>query len=307
MVEVLIGWLASTLALGIWIWREDTKAKRVSRQVALVLPNVSSPNIHSEQSSLRNQQERRSYHWIKEVFGYSACGSPIWGLAAGAGALIATTVVGRMLDRALIGALVGLVVGALAVRSVFCWQRERYANRLLRQLPDTVELVVSAVRAGLPVVEAFRGIAHEMPAPTKDQFVLVNNEIALGRPFDEAVRGIYNRTRVAEYAIFSVTLAVQSKSGGRLAETLEVLGDTIRERVGLAGRARALAAEANLSARVMSSLPFLCGIALYFESPRNITTFFTDRRAQMLLALAIILLSTGVLSMRRMIRKGTEI
>src|SRR5436189_140356 len=97
----------------------------------------------------------------------------------------------------------------------------RLANQLFRQLPDTIELVTSTVRAGLPVNEAFRTIAREMPQPTAGQFAIVCSELSLGRPPEEAIEAVYRRTLVAEYAMFAVTLAVQLKSGGSLAETLQ--------------------------------------------------------------------------------------
>ena len=123
------------------------------------------------------------------------------------------------------------------MRALFGWDQHRYAERLLRQLPDTMELITSAVRAGLPVDEACRAVAREMQAPTRDQFSLMLDDMSLGRLPEEALRGVFDRTQVQEYAIFSVTLGVANKSGGRLAETLQTLGDTVRERVALAGRA----------------------------------------------------------------------
>jgi pilus assembly protein TadC len=128
----------------------------------------------------------------------------------------------------------------MVVRGLFGWQQRRLANQLFRQLPDTIELVTSTVRSGLPVNEAFRTISHEMPQPTAGQFAFVCSELSLGRPPEEAVEDVYRRTQVAEYRMFAVTLAVQMKSGGSLTETLQTLGDTVRQRVALAARAKAL-------------------------------------------------------------------
>ena len=104
------------------------------------------------------------------------------------------------------------------------------------QLPDTVQLVVSATRAGLPVYEAFRAIADEMPSPTRDEFVRVNNEMALGVAAEDALLSMHQRTGVTEYAIFAVTIGVQARSGGRLAETIQNLAETVRERLAIAAR-----------------------------------------------------------------------
>jgi tight adherence protein B len=167
--------------------------------------------------------------------------------------------------------------------------------------------VVSAVRAGLPVRQAFGTVESEMLSPTRDQFALVRHELDLGRNPEEALLAVYERTHVEEYAIFSVTLAVQSKSGGQLAETLQTLCETIRKRVILAGRARALASESNLAAKVLASIPFIAGIAMYLERRENMEVLFYDPRGQMLLAVGITTLVMGILTMRYMIRKATTV
>ena len=95
-------------------------------------------------------------------------------------------------------------------------------------MPDAVQLVTSTVRSGLPVNEAFRTIAREMPQPTAGQFAIVCNELSLGNSPEEAVEAIYRRTQVPEYAMFTVTLAVQLKAGGSLALPAGFLGDGAR-------------------------------------------------------------------------------
>ena len=76
--------------------------------------------------------------------------------------------------------LIGLFSAGFAARWAFNWQRDRYANTLLQQIPDMLEFIVSAVRSGIPVVEAFRGVTRESPEPTRSQFVLVMHDIGLG-------------------------------------------------------------------------------------------------------------------------------
>src|SRR5207253_5858005 len=88
------------------------------------------------------------------------------------------------------------IVAVMLVRGLFGWQQRRLANQLFRQLPDTIELVTSTVRSGLPVHEAFRTIAREMPQPTAGQFAIVCSELSLGKPPEEAVEDVYRRTQV---------------------------------------------------------------------------------------------------------------
>jgi tight adherence protein B len=193
------------------------------------------------------------------------------------------------------------------VRGLFGWQQRRIANQLFRQLPDTIELVTSTVRAGLPVNESFRTIAREMPQPTAGQFAIVCSELSLGRPPEEAIEAVYRRTLVAEYAMFAVTLAVQAKSGGSLAETLQTLAETVRQRVALAARAKALAGEVIFSSRALSAAPLIVGGLLYWINPQTVDQLFYDPTGNVLLAYAVASVLVGHFVIRWMIRRETAL
>jgi len=203
--------------------------------------------------------------------------------------------------------LAAAIVAIMVVRGLFGWQQRRFANQLFRQLPDTIELVTSTVRSGLPVNEAFRTISREMPQPTAGQFAIVCSELSLGRPPEEAVEDVYRRTQVAEYGMFAVTLAVQMKSGGSLTETLQTLGDTVRQRVAMAARAKALAGEVIFSSRALSCAPVIVGGLLYYINPETVDLLFYDPTGRTLLAYAVASVIIGSLVIRWMIRRDTVI
>src|SRR5260370_19925295 len=199
------------------------------------------------------------------------------------------------------------IVAIMVVRGLFGWQQRRLANQLFRQLPDTIQLVTSTVRSGLPVNEAFLIISRQMPQPTAGQFAIVCSEVSLGRPPEEAVEAVYLRTQVAEYGIFAVTLAVQLRSGGSLAETLQTLGDTVSQRVALAARAKALAAEVIFSSKALSYAPVIVGGLLYWIDPQSVDLLFYDPTGNMLLAYAVASVIIGNLVIRWMIRRDTAL
>jgi tight adherence protein B len=167
--------------------------------------------------------------------------------------------------------------------------------------------VTSTVRSGLPINEAFRTISREMPQPTAGQFAIVCNELSLGRPPAEALEAVYRRTQVAEYGIFAVTLAVQMKSGGSLTETLQTLADTVRQRVALAARAKALAGEVIFSSRALSCAPLVVGGLLYSINPQTVDLLFTDPTGKTLLTYAVASVLCGVVVIHWMIRRDTAI
>jgi tight adherence protein B len=226
------------------------------------------------------------------------------GVIAAAAIFYANTVLGFSILYVFFAAA---FVAIKVVRGLFGWQHRRLANQLFRQLPDTIELVTSTVRSGLPVNEAFRTIAQEMPQPTAGQFSIVCSELLLGRTPEEAVQDVYRRTQLVEYGIFAVTLAVQMKSGGRLTESLQTLGDTVRQRVALAARAKALAAEVIFSSRALSCAPLIVGGLLYLINPKTVDLLFYDPTGRVLLAYAVGSVVTGALVIRWMIRRETAL
>jgi tight adherence protein B len=201
----------------------------------------------------------------------------------------------------IVALLAGAAAGYGAIRTVFGWEIARYRSQLVAQLPDTIQLVVSATRAGLPVSESFRAIAREMLSPTREEFQRVEAAMALGETPDQALLALHLRTGVPEYAIFAVTIGVQARSGGRLAETIQTLADTIRERLAVVGRAKALASEAKASAVIMGGLPFFAAALMFFLRPDQLRLLLYDPRGQHMLAVGIITLGLGIVTMRQLI------
>jgi tight adherence protein B len=232
--------------------------------------------------------------------------SPFWVFVLGIGAACGGFWLAHMLLSWTPSVIVALVTGILMIRGIFGWEIGKYQAQLVRQLPDTVQLVVSATRAGLPVSEAFRAIAQEMPSPTRDEFVRVDREMAMGSSPDEALLSLHKRTGVTEYAIFAVTIGVQARSGGRLAETIQNLAETVRERLAIGARAKALAGEAKISALIMAVLPLLAGGIMSITQPKQLLILFTDPRGIRMFVIAITTLILGVLTMQMLIRGATR-
>jgi tight adherence protein B len=292
---------AATSAL--WL---DARQRRMDRRLEAALP-ASQADI---ETSIRRLETRSRAAFLQRLVNYRSgipyALHPAYVLLAGGLVAAAVFYANRFFGySALFVSVVAAIVALMAVRGLFGWQQRRFANQLFRQLPDTIQLVASTVRSGLPVQEAFRTIARDMPEPTAGQFKIVCNELALGRHAAEAVENIYRRTQVTEYAIFAVTLGVQLKSGGSLAETLLTLADTITQRVALAARAKALAGEVIFSSRALSVAPVIIGGLLYLISPSTIDMLFTDPTGNRLLAYAVGSVVTGHFVIRWMIKRET--
>lgn len=286
----------------------DARQRRMNRQLEIAMP-VSEladlPSIRRMAAASRWQAIHRLANYRPE-FPYAW--HPAYVLLAGVATVAAIFYANSLFQFSTTYVSFGAAVAALwVVRSLFAWQQRRLANQLFKQLPDTIQLVTSTVRSGLPVNEAFRTIAREMPQPTAGQFATVCSEMNLGRPPDKAIEAVYLRTHVPEYAMFAVTLAVQLKSGGSLAETLQTLAETVSQRVAMAARAKALAGEVIFSSRALSVSPLLIGGLLYSINPQSVDLLFTDPTGNMLLSYAVGSVLVGHFVIKWMIRRETAL
>jgi tight adherence protein B len=305
LIIIVLLLLICAAVMTLWL---DARQRRIDRQLEIALPTSHAASL----PSIRRLQSESRWLFLHRLANYKAGIAydlrPAYVLLAGVIAAAAIFYANSMLGFSILYvSLAAVIVPVMLVRGLFGWQRRRFANQLFRQLPDTIELVTSTVRSGLPVQEAFRTISREMPQPTAGQFAIVCSELSLGRPPEEAVEDVYRRTQVTEYGILAVTLGVQMKSGGRLTETLETLGDMVRQRVALAARAKALAGEVIFSSRALSCAPLIVGGLLYLINPQTVDLLFYDPTGRTLLAYAGASVIMGTLVINWMIRRDTAI
>ena len=243
------------------------------------------------------------------LFGYNAARpdqyATKWYIVVGA-----AFIVGRLIS----GVLVGLggtllwvtwpIIWVLVSRTVFNMMMLRRRARLYSQFPDCLAMIVRSVRAGVPLTEAIRIVARESQQPSSEEFGLIAGDLAIGVALPDALKSLADRAEIAEFRFFSTALTLQSSTGGRLGETLDNLAGIVRRRMALKSRARALAAEARLTAYILGGLPVLAGSALYFLNPGYIDILFTDPAGRLILASAVTSLSVGAFIMRTIIVKS---
>lgn len=224
--------------------------------------------------------------------------------------LLLIAIVPAIVIERLLGRVLGMSLDlALPVFWICCTQlvfrnlHARHSDKLYRQFPDALSMIVRSVRAGVPLHEALRVVARESLDATSRQFTRVCDQLVIGIRLDEALREAALRTGVPEYSFFTVALSLQMQTGGSLGETLENLADVIRKRVALRLRGHALASEARTSAYVLAALPILVGVALTILNYNYIRPLFETPRGNRLLFGAIFLLGFAGLVMRTMIRR----
>ena len=199
-------------------------------------------------------------------------------------------------------ALVAFLIGAiLPPYFVLRFFQARHIKRFLTLFPDAIDLIVRAVRAGLPVNGALDTTGREVPDPVGHEFRLITADMRIGMNLDQALARANLRIRLADFSFFVASLVLQRESGGNLSETLSILSAVLRRRAELRLKIAAMTSEAKTSAYVIASLPFMASIALGFLNPTYITTFFRDPNGGYILGIAAGMLLMGSLVMRSMI------
>lgn len=196
------------------------------------------------------------------------------------------------------------VVVLFIARKYFAARHRGQTTALLGQFPDALATVVRAVRVGIPISESVRAVTAEAAEPTRREFARLADDVAIGLPLDEALRGMATRNGVPEYRFFATALSLQAQTGGAIGETLDSLADVIRKRIAARARGKALAAEARMSALVLSILPGIALAGLWVVNPVYIDVLFTTETGHTLLAAAVLLLGLGTMVMRTMITKS---
>src|SRR5207237_1583266 len=144
------------------------------------------------------------------------------------------------------------------------------------QLPDAMELVARALRAGHSLAAGMHVVAEEMPSPISDEFGRVYEEQNLGIPIEDSMRNICERVPNLDLRFFVTSVAIQRQTGGDLAEILDKIGHVIRERYWILGQVKALTAEGRLSGLVLIALPFGLFAMMLHMKPDYVALLCTD-------------------------------
>jgi len=166
-----------------------------------------------------------------------------------------------------IALLIGAMVGFLLPRF---WLNRRKGGRLNsfnKQLPDTITLIANALRAGSSFLQAIELVVRESRPPVSVEFGRVIREVNLGLPFDQALENMVRRVRSDDLELMATAISVQHQVGGNLAEILDSIAYTIRERVRIKGEIRTLTAQQRLSGYVVGMLPIGLAGFLFVAAP----------------------------------------
>jgi tight adherence protein B len=196
---------------------------------------------------------------------------------------------------------VGIVASAVPILLLASTRRKRL-HKFDAQLPDALDLMSRALRAGHAFPSAMEMVATESPDPIGGEFHTAFEEINYGVSTHDAMMNLTRRVPSMDLRYFVVSVLLQRETGGNLAELLDNLSHLIRERFKLLGRVRVLAAEGKLSAYILIGLPFVTAGMVYVVSPDFISLLWTDPGGQRFSAGAVLLMVLGAFVMSRIVR-----
>jgi tight adherence protein B len=185
-------------------------------------------------------------------------------------ALISFLLGGRLLVSAIIGGVVGAFLPRIYVKN----QQTKRLNHFNDQLPDMLNLMVNGLRAGFSTLQAMEAVSKELPPPICDEFRRVVQEMQLGITMEKALANLLRRIPSQDLDFLVTAINVQREVGGNLAEIMDVISYTIRERIRIKGDIRALTAQAIYSGRALAIMPLGLICILWFLNRSYIMEFF---------------------------------
>lgn len=201
----------------------------------------------------------------------------------------------------MIGAILALAGGFLPI-FFLQMKRQKRLKKMEQQLPDALDLITRALRAGSSFSAGLQMAGTEMPQPIADEFSAVHDEVNFGVPLQQALTNLTDRVPLTDLRYFTVSVLIQREAGGNLTEVLGNLSRLIRERLKLNGKIRVLSSEGRMSAWVLVVLPFALGGLMSYFNPAFMNPLWTDPMGVTILKTMLILMAIGLIVMRKIVR-----
>lgn len=221
-------------------------------------------------------------------------------LMMGAGA-----VVGAVLGFFLGGPFFAVLLFLVAPAGMLVYLRLLTSRRQAKfdeQLPDTLQMLTGSMRAGHSLLRAIDASAKESDAPMSEELSRIVNETRIGRELGESMTDVSGRMASEDFGWITQAIEIHREVGGDLAEVLDHVGETIRDRNQIRRQVKALSAEGRMSAVVLMGLPIVLFFALIFINPQYSRTFTSTVPGYLMLGVAALMLTAGGFWLSRLVK-----
>ncbi len=220
------------------------------------------------------------------------------------GVAIGTGLLGFVISHSIPGAAMSFILGLYLPRWHVVRRQQKRLKAFHNQIPDVLSLMVSALRAGYGLNRAVKMVVDEMPAPASEEFERVLMEVNFGIGVSEAFQHLVERTKSRDMELIVTAISIQREVGGSLADILENISETIRERVRIRGEIQVMTAEQRMSGYVLTAMPFLLGLALTLFNPDYMMGMFQPGWPILIPISALVMMAIGYLAMRAIINNS---
>ena len=207
-----------------------------------------------------------------------------------------------LLDKAIVLGILAAVLGWFAPRWYMSYRQGARLRAFNDQLGDTLNLMVNGLRSGYSVLQAMEAVSREMAPPIATEFSRVVQEVQIGVPIDQAMTNMLRRIRSDDLDLVVTAINVQREVGGNLAEILDVISFTIRERVRIKGEIRTLTAQGRYSGYVISLLPICLALLLFGINRQYISRLFTSGWCGWAMVVCgLLMIATGYIAIQKIV------
>ena len=209
---------------------------------------------------------------------------------------------GYFLFNTIVLAILAAVIGWFAPRWFVSYRQGQRLRAFSDQLGDSLNLMVNGLRSGYSVLQAMEAVSREMPSPISAEFARVVQEVQIGLPLEQALGNMLRRIKSDDLDLVITAINVQREVGGNLAEVLDVISFTIRERVRIKGEVRTLTAQGKYSGYVISLLPIGLALVLFCVNKPYVERLFTSGFCGWAMVVCgLLMIGTGFIAIQKIV------
>jgi tight adherence protein B len=288
--------------------RAGTVRKRMAEFVSVPVARETSrrPTAHltekmleSTETILRGSSLWKRWRWELEIAKVTMPPEQI-AVLTGIGSLLVLLLINVVFGSLLVGIVLAGAI-PLAVRSLLKRKLERQRRMFAEQLPDNLQVLASALRAGHSFIGALSVVVNDAPEPARSEFQRVVADEQLGVPIDQALHVVVERMESRELEQVALVAALQRETGGNTAEVLDQVTDTIRERFELRRTVQTLTAQGRMSRWVLTLLPLFLLAVITLINPGYMDVLYDSTSGRVLLVVAGVLVAAGSLVIKRIV------
>ena len=220
----------------------------------------------------------------------------VWAISATLPALLAYLISGSLVTALALG-IVGLAVPPVMVQR----SRKKRENEFSKQLGESLSVMGNCIKAGFSFQQAMESIANEMPPPISTEFEMTLREIRYGISFEDSLKHLVDRVKNKDLDLLVSAVLISSQVGGNLSDIIEVISDTVRDRLKIKSEVRVLTTSGRFSGIIIGLLPVFIILILMVLNPSYFNSFAESNIGKLMLAGSVILEAIGFLAIRKIV------